>query len=79
VVIRAVKVFVGRRERELPRDPPGVDAVEAMLENGVRVPIGTGTDGDGPAKGLLESGRIVAAGEMEDAEAGALAPRLCGE
>ena len=49
------------------------EAIEAVLEDGVDVPVGAGLDGAGPRAGGFESLAAIALGEAQDAQAGAIA------
>ncbi len=48
-------------------------AIEAVFEDGVHVPVGAGLDGAGARAGRFEPGAAVALGQAQDAQTGAIA------
>src|SRR5437899_274603 len=72
VIVPATEVFVGRREGERQADLGARDAVEAMFEHRVDVPIRPRADGAGAGTGRLEPQGAVALGEAQNAQARAI-------
>src|SRR3990172_1237773 len=73
VVGRSAEMVVGRGEGELRGGLRHGEAVEAVLEHGIDVAIGTGADDDRPRTGRLQPGLAIARAQPQEAEARAVA------
>src|SRR5205814_4613729 len=72
VVVAAADVLVRQGERGGRGVAHAGDAIEAALEDRVDVAVGAGAGGQRPGTRRLQPRRVVALGEPQDAEAGAV-------